>query len=328
MSPRGIALIIAIFLALGAALNSFFIVDQTHQALVLRFGEPVNVVTKPGLQFKIPFMDKVEMYDRRILLLNAEPKPVILKDQDRLIVDAYVTYHISDPLQFYQAVRSERIMDQRLEKMLETSLREVLGREDLSTLLSPKRTDIMENIRNGVMALATGRKKVKVTEKIKESANIAVDEKIHNNLPANVGRAAEETKEKNRTGFGIDIVDVRITRTDLPKETSDPIYNRMASERKKVAERFRAEGRKAAEIIRSEADRKRTVMVADAERRAAIIRSEGDAKAAAILADTFGQDVEFFKFYRAMEAYRKSLNKDDTTVILSPDHDFLKQMEP
>jgi membrane protease subunit HflC len=330
MSPRGIGIVIVVFLALGAAMNSFFIVDQTHQALVLRFGEPVNIVTRPGLQFKVPFVDTVKMYDRRILTLNADPKTVILKDQDRLIVDAYVTYQIDEPLQFYQAVRSERIMDQRLEKMLETSLREILGRENLNTLLSPKRSEIMESIRQNVMLLATGKKTLDVPEELRESANIAVSDDITKNLPAQtaVENGDAPSAQAARAGFGIDIVDVRIMRTDLPKATSDPIYNRMASDRKKVAERFRAEGRKAAEIIRSEAERKRTVMLADAERQADIIRSEGDAKAANILAKSFGQDVEFFQFYRAMQAYRKSMGKQDTTVILSPDHEFLQHMEP
>ncbi len=333
MSGRGIGIVIAAFLVLGGLMNSFFIIDQTHQALVLRFGKPVNIITEPGLQFKVPFVDSVEIYDRRILTLNADPKTVILQDQDRLIVDAYVTYRISDPLRFYQAVRSERIMNQRLEKMLETSLREVLGREDLNTLLSPKRSEIMNTIRENVARLATGRgikvdgKTIKEEAVLVDAAVVEVDNSITDELSEEIAQDVEKSSAKQRAGFGVEIVDVRIMRTDLPKETSDPIYNRMASDRQKVAEKFRAEGQKESQIITSEADRERTVLLADAERQAAIIRGEGDAEATRIFAESFGKDTEFFEFYRALEAYRKSLNSDDTTVILSPDHDFLKFLE-
>ncbi len=324
MSNRGIVVIIAAFLILGGLMNSFFIIDQTQQALVLRFGKPVNIITEPGLKFKVPFVDAVEVYDRRILVLNADPKAVILQDQDRLIVDAYVTYRIKDPLTFYQAVRSERIMNQRLEKMLETSLREVMGREDLSTLLSPKRSAIMDNIRNNVSRLSTGKSLTVRGEKVAiEPAQPAeaaqVDEVVVDGEPVKVKKA--------RAGFGIEIVDVRIMRTDLPKQTSDPIYNRMRSDRQKVAEKFRAEGAKESQIIRSEADKERTIMIADAERQSAIIRGQGDGKATGIFAESFGQDPQFFEFYRSMEAYKGSLSKDDTTVILSPDNNFLKFLE-
>ena len=130
MSGRLLTVAIVLFVAIAAILNSFFIVNQTQQALVLRFGRPVAIITKAGLQFKMPFTDSVLMFDKRMITMNAEPKSVILQDQDRLVVDAYVTYRINDPLRFYQAVRSDMVMQQRLEKMLETSLREVLGRED------------------------------------------------------------------------------------------------------------------------------------------------------------------------------------------------------
>lgn len=325
MSGRLLLLGFAAFLLIGGALNSFFIVDQTHQALVLRFGKPVNIVTEPGLQFKVPFVDTVELYDRKILTLNADPKAVILQDQDRLIVDAYVTYRINDPLRFYQAVRSERIMEQRLEKMLETSLREVLGREDLSTLLSPKRSGIMDAIRDNVSRLASGKSLVVQGQSI-EAPEVVAPLLEAGAVPVE-DEAEAEIKPKDRAGFGVEIVDVRIMRTDLPKETSDPIYNRMRSDRQKVAEKFRAEGKKESEIIRSEADKERTILLADADRRASIIRGEGDAEATRIFAESFGKDADFFEFYRSLEAYRKALSGNDTTVILSPDHEFLRFLE-
>jgi modulator of FtsH protease HflC len=325
MSGRLLTVAIVLFVAIAAILNSFFIVNQTQQALVLRFGRPVAIITKAGLQFKMPFTDSVLMFDKRMITMNAEPKSVILQDQDRLVVDAYVTYRINDPLRFYQAVRSDMVMQQRLEKMLETSLREVLGREDLNSLLSNKREKIMDAIRSNVSRLASGRELVVEGEKIAPPKDLLEDvAKSEAEL-----EVAPELKAvaKQRDGFGIEIVDVRIMRTDLPKETSDPIYNRMRSDRQKVAEKFRAEGQKESQIITSEADRERTVILAEAERKSSVIRGEGDAIATKIMASSFGQDPEFFEFYRSMQAYKKALKKEDTTIILSPDNNFLKFIE-
>jgi membrane protease subunit HflC len=290
----------AAFVAFVAAQASLFVVDQTQQAMVLRFGKPVNIIKEPGLQVKVPFLDTVEYYDKRLLVFNAPPMTVILQDQDRLNVDAYVTYKITDPLVFYQAVRGEQIMQMRLESILEKSLRDVMGQETLATLLSPKRDQIMANIRDKVSGMAMGAKETLSVE-------------------AGGDKAA-------KSGFGIQVVDVRIMRTDLPKETSDPIYKRMRSDRQKVAEKFRAEGRKESQIITSEAEKQRTILIAEAQNRAESIRGEGDATASKIYADAFGKDAEFSDFYQTLQTYRKTLNKDDTTVILSPDNSFLKHL--
>jgi membrane protease subunit HflC len=335
MSGRFIGIGIALFVLVSAALNAFFIVDQTQQALVLQFGKPVNIITKAGMHFKTPFLDSVVYFDKRMITMNAEPKSVILRDQDRLVVDAYVTYKITDPLLFYQAVRSDIIMRQRLEKMLETSLREVLGREDLNSLLSPKREQIMKNIRENVARLASGRSLVVAGKKIDtpkdmvapittpeseamQQGNIAASDAVN---------SGSNSVDAGRAGFGVQVMDVRIMRTDLPKETSAPIYSRMQSDRQKVAERFRAEGQKESQIITSEADRERTVIMAQAERKASTIRGEGDALASKIFAESFGQDPEFFEFYRSLQAYKNSLKKENTTLILSPESDFLKYMK-
>jgi modulator of FtsH protease HflC len=166
---------------------------------------------------------------------------------------------------------------------------------------------------------------VEVTKAV-DQVDIKVSNSITDELKATGAVAPAEVIR--RAGFGIEIVDVRMMRTDLPKETSTPIYNRMRSDRQKVAERFRAEGQKESQIIRSVADKERTILLAEAERKSATIRGLGDAEATRIFAESFGQDVDFFEFYRALEAYREALNKDDTTVILSPEHEFLKFLNP
>lgn len=340
-STRSFFLVFGGFILVALLANSFFIVNQTQQALVLRFGKPVNIINAPGsgdhpgLKFKVPFVDTVEMFDKRILVFNAEPMTVILEDQDRLIVDAFVAYRIKNPLQFYQAVRNEPTMNRRLERILETSLRDTLGQENLSTLLSPKRSDIMREIRDRVYQLASGQetagdgKKEHAPEAKAaleaEGASSSLPEPEAVDLAAEAGASTEAISA--REGFGIEVVDVRIMRTDLPKETSTPIYERMRSDRQKVAEKFRAEGRKESQIIRSEADKERTIMLAEAEKKSEIIRGEGDGEATRIFAEAFGSDEEFFAFYRSMQAYQKSLGKSDTTLILSPANDFLKYLE-
>lgn len=338
-SSRTFLLLIAAFILIGLGVNSFFIVNQTEQALVLRFGKPVNIINAPGsndtpgLKFKMPFVDTVEMFDKRIMVFNAEPMTVILEDQDRLIVDAFVAYRIKNPLQFYQAVRTPQIMNLRLESILEQSLRDTLGRENLSSLLSGKRSEMMKEIRDRVFKLASGEEVASTIHEHLPEAKAALEAEGAAALPrpedadlaAVAGASTEDVAE--RGGFGIEVVDVRIMRTDLPKETSTPIYERMRSDRQKVAERFRAEGRKESQIIRSEADKDRTIMLAEADKQAEIIRGEGDGEATRIFAEAFGSDEEFFSFYRTMQAYRKSLNKRDTTLILSPNNDFLKYLE-
>jgi len=286
------------FVGLVVLANAAFVVDQTEQALILQFGKPVRPVEKPGLHFKMPFVQNVEFYDKRLLDFDAEPKEVIAADQKRLIVDAFVRYRITSPLKFKQSVSDERTMRSRLNSILESSLRQVLGSVPLSEVISEKRPEIMQHIRDVVNLQAMGVK----TE----------------------GATANDLA---RGGFGIEVVDVRIKRADLPPANSDGIYKRMQTERQREAAEFRAKGAEDAQKIRSQADKERTILIAEAKKKAEITRGEGDSEATRIFAEAFGKDEDFFAFYRTMQAYRKTLDKKDTTLILSPDNDFLKYLE-
>jgi membrane protease subunit HflC len=283
---------IAIFLAIGFLLaNTFFIVDQTEQALVLQFGKPERVVQTPGLQFKVPFIQNVEFFDRRLLDFEAEPKEVIAADQKRLIVDAFVRYRITDPLRFKQSVGDERTMRSRLNSILESSLRQALGSVQLAAVVSEKRSAMMQQIRS------------------------LVNDQVHRSGPENVG------------GFGIEVIDVRIKRADLPPANSEGIYKRMQTEREREAKEFRAQGAEDAQKIRSQADKERTILLAEARKTSEITRGEGDGEATRIFAQSFGQDADFFQFYRTLNAYRKTLSEKDTTMVMSPDNEFLKYLE-
>ena len=273
--------IIPILILIVATLYfSIFIVKEINQAIVLQFGDPKRILMKPGLNFKIPFIQNVVFLDKRILNLDAPPAEVIASDQKRLIVDAFARFKIVDPLKFYISVGNERVARSRLSTIINARIRSVLGTQRLQTLLSEERTKQMALIQEGVN-----------TEAAK---------------------------------FGISIVDVRIKRADLPPANSDAIYRRMQTEREREAKEFRAKGAEMAITITSTADKEVTVILADAEKQSQILKGEGDGQRNKIFADAFGQDPEFFAFYRAMQAYETALIGGETSLILSPDSEFFK----
>jgi len=259
---------------------SVFIVKEVNQAIVLQFGDPKRIITKPGLNFKVPFIQNVVFLDKRILNLDNPPEEVIASDQKRLIVDAFARFQIVDPLKFYISVGNERVARSRLSTIINSRLRSVLGTQELQTLLSKDRTKQMALIQEGV-----------------------------NNEAEN---------------FGIKIVDVRIKRADLPQANSDAIFRRMQTEREREAKEFRAKGAEMAVTITSTADKEVTVILAEAQKKSEIMKGEGDGQRNKIFAEAFGQDPEFFAFYRAMQAYEKALIGGETSLILSPDSQFFK----
>ena len=273
--------VLPIIIVLAAtAFFSIFIVKEINQAIVLQFGDPKRIISKPGINFKIPFIQNVVFLDKRILNLDAPPEEVIASDQKRLIVDAFARFQIIDPLKFYISVGNERVARSRLSTIINSRIRSVLGTQRLQTLLSEDRTKQMALIQDGV------------------------------------NNEAEK--------FGIKIVDVRIKRADLPPANSEAIYRRMQTEREREAKEFRAKGAEMAITITSTADKEVTVILAEAEKQSQIMKGEGDGLRNKIFAEAFGQDPEFFAFYRAMQAYEKALIVGETSLILSPDSEFFK----
>ena len=279
MNAKKILLPIIIVTALTVYF-SVFIVKEINQAIVLQFGDPKRILLKPGLNFKIPFIQNVVFLDKRILNLDAPPEEVIASDQKRLIVDAFARFQIVDPLKFYISVGNERVARSRLSTIINSRIRSVLGTQRLQTLLSEDRTKQMALIQDGV--------------------NIEAEK------------------------FGIKIVDVRIKRADLPPANSEAIYRRMQTEREREAKEFRAKGAEMAITITSTADKEVTVILANAEKQSEIMKGQGDGQRNKIFANAFGQDPEFFAFYRAMQAYEKALIGGETSLILSPDSEFFK----
>jgi membrane protease subunit HflC len=278
------ALLAAIVVAVGAvaavAYFALFIVHVNEQAIVLEFGKPVRIINDPGLFWKIPVVQTVEYFDKRILDLDTATQEVTASDQKRLVVDTFARYRIINPLLFYQTVREERNVRSRLGPIMEASLRRVLGSTTFQDVVRDKREALMKRIAQQVN---------------------------------------EEGKE-----FGLEVVDVRIKRADLPEQNSKNIFDRMRAERQREAAEFRAEGAGAANRIRANADREVTIIKADATRDGERMRGEGDAERNRIFADAFNRDADFFAFYRSMQAYEQGMKSSDTRMLLSPDSEFFK----
>ena len=276
----GIAALFVLFVVLIVGYSSVFTVSQTEQVLVVRLGEPVKVVTEPGLNFKAPFIDTVIPIDKRILDLENPSQEVIASDQKRLVVDAFARYRIKNALRFYQSVGSIPAANIQLTTLLNASLRRVLGEVSFITVVRDQREALMARIR--------------------------------------------EQLDKEADGYGIEVVDVRIRRADLPEQNSQAVYQRMQTERQREAAEFRAQGGQKAQEIRSNADREATVIVAEANSTAEQVRGAGDGDRNRLFAEAYGKDPDFFAFYRSMAAYENGLKSNDTRFLLRPDSDFFK----
>ena len=272
------ALIIGGVIAIVILSSSVFTVHMTQNAVVLELSKPKEIITEPGLYFKLPFVQKVRYFSKQLLDNDSNPTEVITKDKKNLLVDNFTMFKIVDPLKFLETVRGERSARARLDDIVYSELRVEIGTHDLH--------DVVTETRNAIMA------------KVTKEANV---------------KAAE---------YGIEVVEVRIKRTDLPPEVANSIFNRMRTERERIAMEYRSEGKEEATKIRAETDKEKTILVAQAYKEEQIVRGEGDAQATKIYADAYSKDQKFYTFMRSMEAYKKSL-KTDTTLLMSEDSDFL-----
>jgi membrane protease subunit HflC len=280
---------VLLLLAVFIGFSTFFTVDQMSQALVVRLGQPVRVITEPGLNVKVPFIDSVIYIDKRILAVESAAQEVNASSQDnsnlsaqageRLVVDAFARYRITDPLKFYQTVGPAGAVSQ-LQILLNSALRRVLGGATL--------TDVVRNKREELMAMM------------------------------------RDQLDREAQPFGIHVIDVRIRRADLPEQNSQAVYQRMQTERQREAAEYRAQGSQKAQEIRAKADRDVTVLIAEANQQSEQVRGQGDSERNRIFADAYTRDPDFFAFYRSMQAYERSMQKGDTNLVLRPDSEFFR----
>ena len=281
---RNNSLTIVILLLVVAVVGSqcFFTVHQTQTALVLQLGEPLNKVYEPGLHFKMPFIQNVVYFDSRVLDYEARSREAFTVDKKAIVLDNYARWKIINPLQFYRTMRTIPGAQARLDDVVYSQLRALVGAYTLTEVVSSHRAAIMKEVTNKVSAL------------------------MHS--------------------YGVEVLDVRIKRTDLPPENQRAIFGRMRAERERQAKQYRSEGEEESTRIRSDADRQRAVILAEAAREAQIKRGEGDASAASIYAQFYNKAPQFYAYQRWLEAMRKSLKENSKMVLaneaplLNPQH--------
>jgi membrane protease subunit HflC len=275
-----VALVVFILFFVNSAI---FVINQTQQALVLQFGQFRKVYQEPGLKFKIPFIQEVLIYENRVLDVDLPPIQVTTLDQKRLEVDTYTRYRISDPLKFFQSIQpaTEAGAKMRLEVIITSSMRNVLGKVNLTTLLKPSR------------------------------------EKVMHDIQAEIRTVIEP--------LGIDIVDVRIVRAELPIENRKAVFARMNADLERFAKGNRANGEEVAQTVRSKADRDRVIILAQAQKQSDILKGEGDAKAIQIVTQASSKDMSFYLFYRNLLSYRKVF-KPGTKIFLSMDSPYFHNL--
>lgn len=257
-----------------------FIVDERKKALVLQFGQVKQVVSEPGLGFKIPFIQEVVSYEDRILGLPTQPIEVTPADDRRLVVDAFARWRITDLQRFREAVGvgGEDAARSRLDRIVNAAIREVMGGVPSTAVLSEDRTALMNRIR--------------------------------------------DMARKEAASLGVEVIDVRLTRTDLPEQNLDATFARMRAERQREAADEIARGNEAAQRVRAAADRERVEVTSEAKKNAEVIRGEADAERNRIYAEAFGQDPEFFAFARSLTSYERALQAGNSSIVLAPDSEF------
>lgn len=284
MKNRG-AFLTGLIVALIMVSMSAFSVDQREYAIVFRLGEIVSVKDRPGLYFKVPLVDNVRYFEKRIVTLDwLEPDRFITSEKKNVLVDSFVKWRIVDPAKYYVSVRGDETQaEARLSQVVNDGLRAEFGKRTIHEVISGERTQIMEILR--------------------------------------------DKADRDARQMGIQVLDVRLKRVDLPQEVSDAVYQRMEAERKRVANDLRSQGAGAAEKIRADADKQREVILAEAYREAQRIKGEGDAKAAEIYAQAYGRNPEFYAFYRSLEAYRNSFRSKADVLVLDPSSEFFRYLK-
>ena len=274
----------ALFVLGAVALSSVYIVDERKQVLVLQFGQVKQVVEEPGLGFKLPFIQEVVSYEDRILGLPTQPIEVTPADDRRLVVDAFARWRITDLVAFRQAVGAggEEVARQRLDRITNSALREVMGSVPSTAVLSEDRTALMNRIR--------------------------------------------DIARREAASLGVEVIDVRLTRTDLPEQNLEATFARMRAERQREAADEIARGNEAAQRVRAAADREVVEVTSEARKNAEIVRGEADAQRNAIYAEAFGQDPEFFAFTRSMTSYERALQSGNSSIVMSPNSEFFDYM--
>lgn len=301
MSNRNALILVVLAILVFFGIQSLYVVSEKERAIKLQFGEVVQADLQPGLHFKIPFVQEVRKFDRRIITLDTDPERFITSEQKGLEVDAYIQWRIDNVRDYYTSTSGGDMFraNSILESRINSGLRDAFGLRTLREVVSGRSQE---------EPLSTGGR--------------IEDEGERDRLMRQVTQQINQFAD----GLGIEVIDIRIKAIDLPQEVSQDVFSRMRSDREQEARRFRSNGERQAEEIRASADRQRTVILAEAFREAEQLRGEGDAQAARIYANAYSQNEGFYSFYRSLQAYRDSFNSGDDLMLLDPQSDFFRFM--
>jgi len=279
----------SVLVALALLSSTLFVVDQRQFGVVYALGQIKEVITEPGLNFKLPPpFQNVSYIDKRLLTLSSlDPEPMLTAEKQRVVVDWYVRWRITNPSEYIRNVGlDENAGAVQLNRVVRNAFQENVNKRTVRELISTRREALMNDVQREMLAVVKGAKP-----------------------------------------WGIDIIDVRVTRVDYVEAITESVYRRMEAERKRVANELRSTGFAEGEKIRADADRQREVIVANAYRDAQKIKGEGDARAASAYAEAFGRDPQFAQFYRSLDAYKQSFNKKSDVMVLDPSSDFFRAMQ-
>lgn len=269
-----------VLLALALLSSMLFVVDQRQFGIVYALGQIKDVITEPGLNFKLPPpFQNVSYIDKRLLTLDSvDAEPMLTAEKQRVVIDWYVRWRVIEPSQYIRNVGlDEKAGANQLNRVVRNAFQEEINKRTVKDLLSARREELMADVKREVLEVVKGARP-----------------------------------------WGVDVVDVRITRVDYVEAITESVYRRMEAERKRVANELRSTGAAEGEKIRADADRQREVTVANAYRDAQKIKGEGDAQAASVYGEAFGRDAQFAQFYRSLEAYKSSFSKKSDVVVLDP----------
>lgn len=342
--------VVVAILALIILPQTFFTVDETQLAIVTRFGDPRRTHNDPGLRVKVPFVDSVTKFDKRLLRADAPEASLLTADKRNLVIDSYARYRIVEPLLFFQSLRSEREAASRVSAIVNSQLRSEVALDLQEDIISETREEVMERVtiasnrtevtREEALAFPNGLRNPEITVQIsplvqdpdnliraRAPTEAELEALIRDPNPPELEGLKITYFEPLARRFGVEIVDVRIKGADFPQDIEASVFNRMQAERERIASGLRAEGTQRDAEIRADVDRQVEITLETAQGRAALLRGEGEGEAITILAEALERDPEFYDFQRTLEAYRNSLVDTDTTVLLDVNSDLFKFLQ-
>lgn len=281
MKKFTITIVVVLIILIGAlSSEAFFTVNEDEYANTLRFSKTVDTVSEAGIYFKIPFIDTVKKFPKKVLLYDMKPSEVLTADSKTMQVDNYVMWKITDPLTFYKTLGTIAEAETRIDMLTYSAIKTEMGKSLRDDIINQDEHS-RETFNNNILSAATGA----------------------------------------TTDYGIEIIDIKIKKLDLPSDNEEAVYRRMISERNKIAEQYRADGNKEAEFIRNEVDKKKNIIVSDAQAQAEKIKAEGESEYMRILAEAYNtpDKQEFYNFTRSLDAMEISLGGDNVTIILGKD---------